>query len=281
MGETLFASVAGLVFDGYTTTERDALDSPQERHVIFNTTTADVEVHLSGVWYPLLRLDSNALITSDQHGSIAQGYARRDVPDDLRSVWTLREGAGLFPQDDDATPLGEIGCQVKTATGAPSHSATRSTMCLVVPDNAFYINTDGKTTWLRLGAADELAHVLTFPYPNKKLAAAVFMPLPSYPLLTKLTAPGVEADQRFTVTANVAGTGTNTVVLESTTTNPFTGSPSWTVQATLGLDTVKHIATSAFTSDWVWDPATEYLRTRCSALSGAPLDVVAYYEWNP
>ena len=279
MVETLFSAVPALVFDGFTTAERDALDSPQERHVIFNTTTLDLEIHLSGVWYPFLRLDANGQITAAQHGSIATAYLRRDVSGDLDAAWRIGEGGSLHTTKGNP-PVGEIGGQVKTTTGAPTHSASPSTVCLVLPDSTYYVSTGGMT-WVRLGGSAELAHVLTFPYPERELAVGVFMPLPGYRLLTKLTGPGVEGDQRFTVTADVAGSGTNTVLLESTTGDPFTTSPSWTTRATMALGTTKFVTVSTF-SGWVWDPDTEYLRARATAVGATrPMEPLCYFEWNP
>lgn len=123
--------------------------------------------------------------------------------------------------------------------------------------------------------------VLVFTFPDEDLAAAVYIPRPSWILLDNHPAPTSENDQRFTATCDTVGAGTNTVVLESTTTSPFTGSPSWTVRATLALGTSKRVSTTEFVSDWVWDPTTEYLRVRCSAVNAtAPKEALAYFEWE-
>jgi len=127
---------------------------------------------------------------------------------------------------------------------------------------------------------DGAAHVLLFAFPDENLSAAVFGPRPSFILLDKFSRPNVTGDQRFTVTADTAGTGTNTIVIETATGNPFTTSPTWTVRATLQLGTTKRVSTSSFNAGWLWNPATEYLRVRCSALGTAPKEVVAYLEWD-
>jgi len=115
-----------------------------------------------------------------------------------------------------------------------------------------------------------------FVFPAEDLAVGVLIPRPSYPLFGQLNT--VISDQGFTATADTAGTGTNTIKLQSTTTNPFTGSPSWTDRATLELGTTKRAWTVSF-SGWVWAPATEYLRVYCSAVGGtAPKEVVAYFD---
>jgi hypothetical protein len=127
-----------------------------------------------------------------------------------------------------------------------------------------------------------VGHAIVFAFPDESLSAAVFLPRPSWMLLDKLPAPTDEANQRFTVTAGTAGASTNTVVLESTTTNPFTGSPSWTIQATAALNALKFVEVDGvFTSDWVWDPATEYLRVRCTVVNAtAPKDVQAVFDYD-
>ena len=121
--------------------------------------------------------------------------------------------------------------------------------------------------------------VIVFPFPDESLSATVFVPRPSMRLLSKLPVPTAEGDQRFSATAGTAGSGTNTIVLESTTTNPFTASPSWTIQATAALNALQ-IAEDTTFGGWKWNPATEYLRVRCSVLGTAPKDVVAYFEFE-
>ena len=135
----------------------------------------------------------------------------------------------------------------------------------------------------KLADIDDIAGVgraIVFAFPDESLSAAVFLPRPSLRLLNKIARPNATGDQRFTVTAGTVGSGTNTIVLETTTTNPFTGSPSWTIQATLALGTALIAEATSFTSSWLWTPTTEWLRARCSAVGTAPKDVVAYFEWD-
>ncbi len=40
--------------------------------------------------------------------------------------------------------------QTKSTAGAPTHAASASTICLVIPDEAAYINIDGSTGWKQL-----------------------------------------------------------------------------------------------------------------------------------
>lgn len=139
--------------------------------------------------------------------------------------------------------------------------------------------TVGAAVWLDLYHPENHIHarVITFSFPDEELSAAVFLPRPSWMLLDKLPTPTAEANQRFTVTAGTAGTGTNTIVLESSTDRS-----AWTIQATVSLDTaIEDEIDGVFTSDWVWDPATEYLRVRCTAVGGtAPKDVTAVFDYD-
>ena len=123
-------------------------------------------------------------------------------------------------------------------------------------------------------------YCIVFPYSDLSLAVAVFLPRPAMRLLDKMPVPTAEANQRFSVTANVAGTGTNTIKLYSTTTSPFTGAPGWTERASAALSTLKIIEVTSF-GGWTWNPATEYLKVECTAVGGtAPQEVVAYFEWE-
>lgn len=137
----------------------------------------------------------------------------------------------------------------------------------VAPKNAAFRHTV-------LAPEAQVPRAIVFSFPAEDLAVGVFLPRPSWRLLDKLEAPTSEADQLAWAQAGTAGSGTNTVVLESTTTNPFTGSPTWTTRATLQLGTGLLAEVDGSFGGWVWDPATEYLRMRCTAVGGtAPKDV--------
>lgn len=126
-------------------------------------------------------------------------------------------------------------------------------------------------------------HVLVFAFPEEDLSAAVLLPRPSFPLLDMFQRPIAEKWQRFRATAGTVGSGANSdIVLESSTNRS-----SWTVRATLALDASTEVEAggpdvAAAFSGWLWDPATEYLRARCSTMdaSTAPKDVWASFEWK-
>ena len=147
--------------------------------------------------------------------------------------------------------------------------------------NKFQIYENGAwVDWAHSNADDHTkassGHVIVFAFPDESLSAAVFLPRPSFRLLDKLPVTTAEANQRFTVTAGTVGSGTNTVVLESSTDRS-----AWTIQATAALDAVTEIVVDGvFTADWVWNPTTEYLRVRCSALGTAPKDIVALFDYD-
>ena len=120
---------------------------------------------------------------------------------------------------------------------------------------------------------------ITFVFPEEDLSAAVFMPRPSWRLLDKFPAPTAEANQRFTVSAGTPGSGANSDVVLESAVSPFN---SWTIQATIVLDASQEVEIDGvFTSDWVWNPATEKLRVRCSLMDAgtAPRDVVAIFDY--
>ena len=87
---TLFRALGSLLFDGITTTERDDLNA-KERLFIFNTTTNQFEINLSGTWYGLLLLDSDGAISSAHHGNtvgdLHTEYARTAAPEELTASW--------------------------------------------------------------------------------------------------------------------------------------------------------------------------------------------------
>ncbi len=118
---------------------------------------------------------------------------------------------------------------------------------------------------------------LLFMFPDEDLAAGIFLPRPSYRLLTKFVAPTSETDQRFTVTAGTVGSGANSdVVLESSTDRS-----GWTIRATINLDAQVEDSVASF-GGWTWNPVTEYLRVRCTLMDAgtAPADVSALFDWD-
>lgn len=93
----------------------------------------------------------NALLDASQH---ALDGAEHTAKGDLHSAWTLVAGGTIAPTAGNP-PTGEIVIQVKTSAGAPTHAATRGTMCLVAPDERVYVNVDGATAWSGIGTAAE------------------------------------------------------------------------------------------------------------------------------
>ena len=108
---TLFRALGALLFDGITTTERDDLNA-KERLFIFNTTTNQFEINLSGTWYGLLLLDSDGTISSGHHGSksgdLHVEYARTAAPEEITASWVLASGGSIRGGVGDP-PVGEVG----------------------------------------------------------------------------------------------------------------------------------------------------------------------------
>ena len=114
---------------------------------------------------------------------------------------------------------------------------------------------------------------IVFVFPDETLSVADFFPRPAYALFRYF---GEVFLLESGVIAGTAGTGTNTILLQSTTTNPFSGSPSWTTRVTHALGTTKGVSTTDF-SAWKWNPQTEYLKMSCSA-GTTPKDVSGYLD---
>lgn len=152
---TLFRNLSALVFDGFTTAERDALNV-QERMMLFNITTGRFEIFLAGAWYGLLLLDVDGNISSAQHGALGGDlhpeYAQIAAPEEITGGWLLKSGGSLKATAGDP-PAGEIAVQIKTTAGAPTHSASEGVLCWVAPRNAFYVNNGGGTVWQLVSAA--------------------------------------------------------------------------------------------------------------------------------
>ena len=94
----------------------------------------------------------NALLDAEQHALDGPEHTGKG---DLHSAWTLVAGGSIAPTPG-TTPTGEIVIQVKTGAGAPTHAATRGTLCLVAPDERVYINVDGATAWVGIGTTAEI-----------------------------------------------------------------------------------------------------------------------------
>ena len=91
---------------------------------------------------------------------------------DLHSAWTIVAGGVLAPTAGDP-PTGEILPQVKTTTGAPTHTATEGQPCWVAPDDALYVSL-GAGAWQVVGAGatalDDLTDVaITSPAASQRL----------------------------------------------------------------------------------------------------------------
>ncbi len=257
MMATLFRNLSALVFDGITTAERDALNV-QERMFIFNTTTQQFEVSLSGIWYGLLRLDTNGRISSAHHGAIGSGdlhgeYARVAAPEEITTGWLLKSGGSVKATAGDP-PTGEVLGQVKTTTGAPTHSASAGVSCWVLPDDDVYVNNDGGTGWTKQlkklggnwkvpysdgsGNMQELALGADGAFLRTNGAAAA----PSFVGVVKVqaTAPPSPVTGEAWLDTSTSGTGTESLALV-TKTAAYTATDSDTVilcDATAGAFTV-------------------------------------------
>lgn len=150
---TVYRSVGPLVFDPFTTAQRDALN-PKERMLLFNITTGQFEVRYEGAWRGLLLLDIAGKITAAHHGelwgNLHPEYAQIAVPEQITAAWVLAEGGSLRGTPGNP-PLGELAPPRKTTTGAPTHSAGLGSFCYVAPDDDLYQNNDGGTGWTKIG----------------------------------------------------------------------------------------------------------------------------------
>lgn len=87
-------------------------------------------------------------------------YAPEDIQAGDVNVILQAIAGGAFKGGSHATaPVGEIVAQVKSTTGAPSHSASEGTICWNSVDDAFYVNNNGSTGWTSIGGT---AHVHRF-----------------------------------------------------------------------------------------------------------------------
>ena len=85
----------------------------------------------------------------------AHGFPLYDAQDikasNIRVVLQCISGGSIKGGSDASSPVGEIVTQVKTSTGAPTHSATEGTLCWNSVDNVLYSNNDGSTGWEKIG----------------------------------------------------------------------------------------------------------------------------------
>lgn len=85
-------------------------------------------------------------------------YAQIAAGETITGVWQLSTGGAVKGGSHATAPVGEIVAQVKTTTGAPSHSASEGTMCWNSVDNKFYVNADGATAWQEIGAGGGVSY---------------------------------------------------------------------------------------------------------------------------
>lgn len=159
---TKFQKVDALVFEGLTTAQRDALNA-QENMFILNIETGRYETYIGGVWRGVPILDTDGKVSSSQHGShtddLHPPYANIAAPEEITTGWLLVSGGTLRPLAGDP-PVGEVGIQRKTSTGAPTHSAGLGTLCWVEPDDYIYVNNDGDVGWTKQAKSSDLQNYI-------------------------------------------------------------------------------------------------------------------------
>lgn len=152
MSDTVFRNVGPLVFEPFTTAERDALNA-KPGMFIWNIETGQFEVYYGGGWRGLLLLDTAGKITAAHHGQLwndlHKEYGQVAVPEVITAAWVLGEGGSLRGIPGNP-PLGELAPPRKTTTGAPTHSAGLGSLCYVEPDDDLYQNNDGGTGWTKV-----------------------------------------------------------------------------------------------------------------------------------
>jgi len=80
-------------------------------------------------------------------------YAPEDIQAGSVNVVLQAIAGGSFKAGSHATsPAGEIVAQVKTTTGAPTHSASLGTLCWNSVDLLLYLNNNGSTGWTAIGS---------------------------------------------------------------------------------------------------------------------------------
>jgi len=79
-------------------------------------------------------------------------YDPQDIKAGNVNVALQAVAGGAFKGGSHATaPVGEVVPQVKTTTGAPTHSASEGTLCWDSVDNLLYVNNNGGTGWSLVG----------------------------------------------------------------------------------------------------------------------------------
>ncbi len=277
-----FHDVQAIRFRPYTTAERDA-QTQVENLLILNVETGQFEVYLgeppNGQWHGVLRLDIDGTITPAHHSLFVNGdlhneYARIAAPEEITTAWRMAPGGSIRCTPGDE-PEGEIALQLKTTTGAPTHSASAGVPCWVMPDNDLYINEDGGTNWTKFAKQSSLdalkvSKSIMFASPGEDLAVEDWLSDQA------IRVPAAGKHGTWTpgtvyVRVGTAGTGTNTILLRTSTT--LTGAR--TTRATVNLGTARE-ASAAIT----WTPADgEYLWVTVSAVGGtAPKKGVAQVD---
>jgi hypothetical protein len=159
---TIWTPIGALVFRGYTTAERNALTA-QERMVLFDSDLGYFVIYADGDWQSYSEYIGT--IGASEHEEITVGglhpeYAHPQHPEVLTATWSIADGGRVVPIAGNP-PVGEVIIQVKTTTGAPVHSASRGTFCLVFPDATYYLNMVGGTAWVRCGTFADITAAIT------------------------------------------------------------------------------------------------------------------------
>ena len=95
-------------------------------------------------------ITSEFAVTDGAHGFDL--YDPQDIKAGNVNVVLQAIASGAFKGGSHATsPAGEVVAQVKTTTGAPTHSASEGTICWNSVDDALYVNNNGTTGWTLLG----------------------------------------------------------------------------------------------------------------------------------
>jgi hypothetical protein len=88
-------------------------------------------------------------------------YDPQDIKAGNINVILQTIAGGAFKGGSHATaPAGEVVTQVKTTTGAPTHSATEGTICWNSVDDKLYVNNNGTTGWTEIGAGAGGGHTI-------------------------------------------------------------------------------------------------------------------------
>lgn len=279
-----FNKVNAIRFAPFTTAERDAIPvAAREGLVIRNSTTSQLELCLSNVWYGIARLQVDGTITPAQHGPFVDGdlhneYARTQAPEDITTTWRPMSGGHVGPPPAMNPGIaGSVGLQVRVGTGAPVHSAHLGVPCWVWPDDDLYIDNDGSTGWTKISkdghthaVSGKVSKSIMFHSPNEDLAVEDWLSDQAVrvPASGK---HGVWTPGTIYVRVGTAGTGTNTVLFRTSTT--LTGAR--TTRATVNLGTNRE-ASAAIT----WTPADgQYMWVAVSAVGAtAPKNGVAQID---